>query len=183
MTRSASDLMETWLQLVAGATGVMGSSNLGLTGGRASVPPGPSGNGRDSAPGTRWTDPPPSPTHPSTGGREAAPGSPAGKSDDARVRIEVQASCPTEVFLDLRAGASRRPLRVHALRSVDADNPRLEATITRGTSPDEPSVLRVQVPPDHPPGTYHGLILDEEANRPLGALSVKVLSAANDASP
>ena len=177
MTRSASDLMETWLQLVAGATGVAGGSNFGLTGGRAQV--GPAANGRHPPERVRWTDPPPDRgTVPR--GAPPAPEPSHGDPADARLRIEVQSSRPTEVFVDLRAGASRRPLRVHALRSVETDKPRLEAKLCHGANTDEPSVLRVEVPPDHPPGAYHGLILDEEANRPLGTLTVKILPTTSD---
>lgn len=180
MTRSASDLMETWLQLVAGATGAVGSANVGWAAGRANVNPDQAGNGRPPAEPNRWTDAQREPAPPGSA-RPAGSSATTGEHDEARVRIEVQASCPTEVSLDLRAGAARRRLRVHALRSVDLDKPRLEATLTGSADGEEPSVLRVLVPSDHPPGTYHGLILDEDANRPLGTLTVKILSGPQEA--
>jgi hypothetical protein len=180
MTRSASDMMETWLQLMSGVAGA-GGTGWGMPGsGRMNG--GSPGNGQAAASGTgvRWTDPPREPARQSPTNASPAAAAPTPATEDARLRIEVSSTRPTEVFVDLRAGASSRRLRVHALRSVDSDKPRLEAVLACSATADEPAVLKIQVPQDHPPGAYHGLILDEEANRPLGTLTVKI-TAADDA--
>jgi hypothetical protein len=92
----------------------------------------------------------------------------------ARVKVEIASTRPTEVSLDLRPSAVRAQLIVHALRAVDAEMPRLSGIEFIAATDDEPAVLRIKIPARHPPGTYHGLIVDPETNTPAGSLSVRI---------
>jgi hypothetical protein len=110
-------------------------------------------------------------------GTEAATeGTPSGTrlSDGTRVRIEVASRWPTEVWLDLRPGAARGPVVVHALRAADPEVPRLEDVTFANGSADEPPILRVRIPPSQPPGVYNGLVIDPRTSRPVGTVSVRV---------
>src|SRR6185295_210262 len=77
-------------------------------------------------------------------GKPAAPVETAGER--TRVRIEVVSGQPAEVELDLRPGAERQPLVIHALRDVDPSKPRLTDVHLRPGSMDEPLTVRVRVP-------------------------------------
>jgi hypothetical protein len=178
MTRSASDLMEMWLQVVARTTG-----SAGFAQGPDSGAPATSRPGATAGVGGRWADAPRAPGTP-TDRRDGSPSAasvdgdaPGTPPDDARLRITIICASPTEVLLDLRPGASGRVLRCHALRSIDADQPKIDDLTFRPATIDEPPILAVRIPPGHPPGAYHGLILDESANRPIGALTIKVGAA------
>jgi hypothetical protein len=107
----------------------------------------------------------------------AADGTPRGaaaESDGTRVRIEVVATQPTEVSLDIRPAAATGPLLVHALRAVDPDKPRLTEVSFEAGADDEPPRLRIRVPGGQPPGVYSGLIIDERTSRPAGTVSVRI---------
>jgi hypothetical protein len=145
MARYASDFMEVWFQFVELATaGSIFRRDPGALGGQ----PAPNGAPR----------PEPAPA--------AAAQPPAG-----RVRLAVDASQPTEVALDLRADAAGRRLVVQSLRATD-HLPRL-TEVALASDGDGP-VLRIRVPPGHPAGVYHGVVVDEQTNTPAGTLSVRV---------
>ena len=95
-----------------------------------------------------------------------------------RVKIEVTASQPTEVTLDLRPDAIGRRLIVHALRAVDPEKPHVTDVGFRPEPEGQAPTLCIRVPPGHPAGVYSGVIVDEESSRPLGTLSVRVGSDA-----
>jgi len=150
MTRHASDLMEIWFQMIELAAGG------GL---RAGVRPAAAA----AAPVGHVPAPPPSPAAPAP---EAAAG--------ARMTVELASSQPAAASLDLRPGAVGAPLIVHALRAAEPDKPRLTDIELRPATDDEPLVLQVRVPADHPPGIYNGLIIDARTSRPVGTISVRV---------
>jgi hypothetical protein len=112
-------------------------------------------------------------------GRAAATATePAGSGGDAEcLRIVVVCARPTEVSLDLRPKAGGRPLVVHALRAVDPAKPALSDVVFSGEADGSPATVRVEVPADQPEGIYSGLLVDEESNRPVGTLSVRVATA------
>jgi hypothetical protein len=97
---------------------------------------------------------------------------PAGER--TRVRIEVQATQPTEVSVDILPSATRLPLVVHALRAIEPDTPRIAEVAFEAGSDDDPPRLRIRVPPGHPPGVYSGLIIDPHTSRPAGSVSVRI---------
>jgi len=88
------------------------------------------------------------------------------------MRIEVVATRPVEVALDLRPERVSGRLRAHALRSVDPRKPRLADVAVRTDGAAATPVLRIGVPDDHPAGAYEGLLLDEATNRPVGSVRV-----------
>jgi hypothetical protein len=150
MTQYASDFAAVWLQLV----------QLAATG---NGPPSgsPPGDGIERGPST---DAPPSSSERS----EVSP--PA----TTRVCIEVHATQPTEVAVDIRPDAATRPLIVHALRAVNPDTPRLDEVSFEPGSDDSPARLRIRVPTGQVAGTYSGLMIDEATSRPVGTVSVTI---------
>jgi hypothetical protein len=97
--------------------------------------------------------------------------------EGARVRIEVASPWPTAVDLDLRPGAGRQGLVVHALRAVEPEKPRLDGVEFHAAAGDEPPILRLRIPPEQPEGAYYGLLVDPETAVPAGTLSVRVTRA------
>lgn len=88
--------------------------------------------------------------------------------------IEVLATQPAAVTLDLRPTAGTGPLIVHALRDAEVEKPPLRDVAVEPATGDGPSRVRVRVPAGQPAGTYHGLIVDEATNRPVGSVSVRL---------
>jgi hypothetical protein len=162
MTQYASDFAAVWVEFIQRAAGQ---------------------NGAAPAPAGGYTGPADmaatSPT-PATAPAAAAPGVSAvvsPPSDPTRVRIEILATQPTEVSLDLRPGAAQASLLVHALRAPEADKPRLtEVSVERGVD-GEPPRLRIRVPPNQPPGIYSGLIIDASTSLPAGSVTVRIADA------
>ena len=103
----------------------------------------------------------------------AAP-EPPRRDETTRWHIEVCSTQPTEVSLDVRPNSAHRPLIVHALRAPDPQKPRLTEVAIEHGADDSPSRLRIRVPSDQPCGTYSGVIVDEQSNRPVGSVTVRV---------
>jgi len=147
MAQYSSDLMSLWFQMMGAA---MANAGMAASAPSAAAPP-----------------------PPGTAAAATVAAGAASAGEPVRVRVEVASVQPVEVGLDLRPGAGRAPLLVHALRAVDPDKPALAASAV--PDGDEGVVrLRVQVPDDHPPGVYSGLLVDERSNLPVGALSLRV---------
>jgi len=151
MLEYASDFAGVWLEFVQVAA-------------TASAPPVPAENGPAQPPATPNSDGVEKPIQPGRASEE-------GRS---RVRIEVRSTQTTEVSLDIRPGAVRSTLIVHALRAMDPDTPRLSQVTFQRESDDEPGHLRIEVPADQPPGIYNGLIIDEKTSLPVGSVSVRI---------
>jgi hypothetical protein len=150
MLQYASDFAAVWLEFVQlASTGSAARPAASASGDGSQIPPQPSAR-------------PPQETAPSE------------SSEIARVRIEMLSTHPTEVSFEIRPLAVRRPLLVHALRAVDPEKPRLTEVVFHPGSDDAPARLRIHVPADQPPGTYSGLIVEEETSRPAGSVSVRV---------
>lgn len=90
------------------------------------------------------------------------------------VRIEITASRPTDVVLDLQPSAAGRPLSVYALREKDSDTARIADVVFEPESDGAPARLRVRIPADQQPGIYNGLIVDDASGRPVGSVSVSL---------
>ena len=88
-------------------------------------------------------------------------------------RITVAARQPSEVMVELRAEGAGRRLVAHALRAPEPWKPRLDA-VEIGDAGAGATTLRINVPPAQPPGTYEGLIVDEQTSRPVGVVRVIV---------
>jgi hypothetical protein len=96
------------------------------------------------------------------------------RAQAVRVKIEIASAQPTEVTLDLRPDATGLRLIVHALRAVDPERPRLSDVGIRPGADGQPATLWIRVPPGQPAGVYSGLIVDEQSNRPVGTLSLRI---------
>jgi hypothetical protein len=122
-------------------------------------------------------------THPFSGERPEPECSPAhGEATSvtsqsrARIALQVVSARPTETTLDLRPYAFG-PLLVHALRSADAERPRITDVAYTPATDSATATIRVRVPDDLPAGTYSGLLLEPESSRPAGLLSIRVFEA------
>lgn len=91
-----------------------------------------------------------------------------------RLRITVIATRAAEVSVDLRGFDDHARLLVHALRAVDPAKPRIADVTLSRPSADESPELRIRIPDDQPAGTYSGIIVDAETNRPVGTVSVSL---------
>lgn len=156
MTQYASDLAAVWIQLV----------QLGTTGrpGPSPAPPGETASPDvDVAPAQ------------GCGATTGSPEIPSPPPATARVRIEVGATQPTEVAVDIRPDAIGRALIVHDLRTADGRTPRIRAVQFEPATADTPACVRIRVPPRHPPGVYNGMVIDERTSRPAGTVSVTII--------
>jgi hypothetical protein len=122
----------------------------------------------DAFDGVRLGTPPPAAAPSGNGSAAPEPGGPPW------LVIEVLATQPAAVTLDLRPAAGSGTLIVHALRDAEVDKPPLRDVTVERAAGDGPSRVRVRVPPGQPAGTYHGLIVDEATNRPVGSVSVRL---------
>lgn len=94
-----------------------------------------------------------------------------------RLRISVLASRATQVSVDLRSVDEGADLIAHALRAVDPAKPRI-ADITLGRpGAGNTRELHIKIPDDQPPGTYTGVIVEADTNRPAGTVSVSIPDA------
>jgi hypothetical protein len=153
MLRYASDFAAVWLDFVQLAAGNQTAPQS------AAAAPGAEGPAPETA-GKAAAAPPSS----------VAPQAP----ERASVRIEVIATQPTEVSLDLQPDAGARPLLLHALRAVDPDKPRLTEVSFEPASGGQSARFRIRVPNGQPPGHYRGLIIDEQTSRPVGSVGVRI---------
>lgn len=143
-----SELTEVWFQLVGLAAS--GQMPRGAAGPVEPAPPTtPDGSG-------------------SAGTAAATPAEPA------RVAVAVQCGRPVEVTLDLRPIPSDATIRVHDLRAVDPDKPRIADVGVERAEDGEGFQLRIRVPDDQPAGTYSGLVLNEATSLPAGSVAVRI---------
>jgi hypothetical protein len=105
---------------------------------------------------------------------EASEAPPARRPAAGGMRVEVQASRPVEVALDLRAERVTGTIRAHELRSAESGKPRLTDVAVRSDGAGKAPILRIGVPDDHPAGAYEGLLVDEGTNRAVGSVRVVV---------
>jgi hypothetical protein len=116
-------------------------------------------------------DPPPTPS----GSQSMAPveDNREGADRGIAISIEMIASQPVTVSLDLREHSEQMPLMTLGLRGVDPNKPELSDI---HIEPDEAGGIkfRIQVPPATPPGIYCGVIVDRETGGNRGTLSLHI---------
>jgi hypothetical protein len=95
-------------------------------------------------------------------------------SEDPGVRVELQATRPTEVSVDLRPLTPGARLCVQGMRAMEPGEPRLDDVTLAASGPGAPLVLRIVVPAAQPAGTYNGIVVEEETSRPVGTVSVRL---------
>jgi len=160
MLRYASDFAGVWFELMG-----MASAAAGQTPGAESDRP----KSPFEAP---FAAPPP---RPAAGENGHAPETTRATREVASpaVSIELHSTQPTEVVVDLRPKGSLQHLAVHDLRAVDPEKPRLEDVAFEADGEDRVRVL-VRIPEGQPPGTYNGVVVDDETSLPAGTLCVRI---------
>ncbi len=114
--------------------------------------------------------------------RRAAPfanGRPGGKdrSDGrgaAAISVEIEASRPIKVTLDLRPRGNGSALAVPGLFALNGDSVPLTGIAFTAIGDGAAPALRIKVPQTQTPGTYTGAVVDAETNEPCGTLSVRL---------
>ncbi len=97
-------------------------------------------------------------------------------SHGTAVSIELLASSPTQVTLNLSPKAERLFLATPGLHAMTADTPPLTDLTFIPALDNNPASLRIRVPDQHPPGLYTGVLVDRNTGLPQGTVSVRVLS-------
>lgn len=111
--------------------------------------------------------------NPAAAGPDPPPPPPRAAPEPARVGITVISGRPVEVTVEVRPPRPGAALRVHELRDVDPDKPRID-DVTLVRSPDDALALTIRVADDQPSGTYSGVVLDEQTSLPVGTVAVRV---------
>jgi len=149
MVRYVSDFSATWLEFLERTT-TDGSPGPEL-------PSQPSGG------------PAPSPEAPE-------PCVPRAAGHPLHVRVSLATDRRAEIALDLEPVPAGSRLVVHALRATALDHPAVacpritSVAFEPGTA--DTGTFRVSVPEGQPAGTYHGLVIDDAHNRPVGSLTL-----------
>ena len=89
----------------------------------------------------------------------------------ARITLDVTSKRPVEISIALQCQGAAK-LRVLDLRPDEGDAPRIRAPQLDPSG--EGWRLRISVPADQPPGTYHATIIDDAADFGVGSVTVKV---------
>jgi hypothetical protein len=88
--------------------------------------------------------------------------------------VQVDASRPVEVSLDLDAITRADRVRVHPLVSADLSHPVLEDISLLPAEGSQPIRVRIRVPAEQPEGCYSGVVFCSDRERPCGTLTVRV---------
>jgi hypothetical protein len=91
------------------------------------------------------------------------------------VSIELLASGPTQVTLNLSPKAERLFLASPGLHAMNADKPPLTDLTFLPPHDGGVACLRIRVPDQQPPDLYTGVLVDRNTGLPQGTLSVRVL--------
>jgi hypothetical protein len=163
MVQYLADFTATWAEFMdrAGASGMQ-------------TPPWPmNGLQRDMgqaarSEGTRVA--PAATAEPATGSDHPSPGR-GTPGAELRVRVDVHTRRRAQISLDLKPVPAGCSLIVHTLRASPSGGPRIEQVSFEPGAADT-GTIRVIIPDDLPAGTYSGLVVDAESNRPVGVLMV-----------
>ena len=164
MFKTASDLMAAWWAMF-GVT--LPNAAAGVGSPRPS--PGHESAWAASTPAASVAPdaPPRDSSTPSSGAERTPP-----FSIGPRVKLELASRRPVDVTVDLhRRGSSL--FRVLDLRPQSDDAPRIQGTTLEAW--DKEGVrLRLVVPDDQPPGTYHAIVLDPVLDAAVGTVTVRI---------
>jgi hypothetical protein len=103
---------------------------------------------------------------------------PRAASDPVRVTVEVSSGRPVSVTVDLRPEARGATLCAGRLHPRESSAPPLPGVELGTSDSNRGIVVRLRVGPKPPPGTYDGVIVDEQSSLPVGTISVEVQPAA-----
>jgi hypothetical protein len=160
MFRAASDFMAAWMSTMSAPMPNGGAAWPGWpSGARASEPSTP--RAQTSAPTTE------------PGAAVSANGGGAAHvSTGSRVKVEVASRRPVDVTIDLhKRGAVT--FRVLDLRPEQGDAPRIQRPQFENWDANGVR-LRLAVPDDQPSGTYHAVILDDDADCAVGTVTLRI---------
>jgi hypothetical protein len=165
MFKTASDLMATWWSVLLGVTPPNAAAGFGSQR--------PSAAGHQSA----WAA---STAAESMAGEAEPPNSSPPvdaqrtslASAGPRVRVEIASRRPVDVTVDLHRRGSAR-FRVLDLRAESGDAPRIQGTTLEAWDT-EGVRLRLAVPDDQAPGTYHAVILDPVLDSAVGTVTLRI---------
>jgi len=90
------------------------------------------------------------------------------------VTLELAASRPVQVSLELRQDSENFPLVTLGLHAVDPEKPSLTDVNFVSGQKGICGKLRIIIPDGQPAGIYSGVIVNRETGEPLGTLSVSV---------
>jgi len=161
MFKTASDLMGAWWSLL-GMPQPMGGSGVGNRRPGSTYNPSAWTTSASAEPGFGNGEPA-APIH--RGPALDAVGGPA-------VRLEISSRRPIDVTVDLRKRGVAQ-FRVLDLRAEQGDAPRIPGTTLDASDP-ELVRIRLTVPDDQPPGTYHAVILDAVQDLAVGTVTLKI---------
>lgn len=154
MLRTFADFTSLWLDLMGRAT----------SGGTAAREPGVTPAGGTAGPFSAGGAP---------GVAAASPEAQVGASP--WLTLDIESTRRTEVTVDLRPRSSDGALRVQDLRASEPGLPHIQGVVIEAVPGEDRMVIRIRVPDEQPPGTYSGIILDEQAGLPRGTISVRVV--------
>jgi hypothetical protein len=169
MVRSFSDFAGLWMDLMGrGAPGTPGAATPGVTPPAGTAGPFPASvdPGAAEVPKAVVPEAPEAPNPPGASESQTAA--------SWAFTFDIESARRIEVSVDLRPRSSGLALTVHDLRAPEPDKPRLAGVTIVGLPDEERVSIRIQVPEDHPPGVYSGIILDERTSLPRGTLSVRI---------
>lgn len=150
MTRYAAEMTSLWMEFVQLA---MGNPRAWPASGSSTVSPVPKPPHEDTRPTQE----------------------PRNETTRRRLKVIVASPYPTEVSVDLRPDAASR-LSVQSLRSATVHPPRLTTIGIEDSGADGALTLRIRVPAGQAPGLYVGSILEEETNRVVGTVTLRITS-------
>lgn len=90
--------------------------------------------------------------------------------------IEVVATQPTQVTLDLQPGSEGLNLATYGLLASDPQKPPLTDITFQPASDKTRLLLRIRVPEGQLPDTYTGVVVDKSTNLPRGTLTVRIVT-------
>ena len=163
MFRDSTRLLALWLELMSSSVDTFWGAPR--RGGPRTGRTGPTDRSPEA--------PPPSPEGDLGKG---APGQPADDTGERAVAVEITSPHPARVTVHLAPGAAREPLRPTPL-SGDPEAPLLTDVTFEPGGPDEPPVLRLRVPAEQPPGSYHGLLVEPTSQGHRGTVKVELREA------
>ena len=89
------------------------------------------------------------------------------------VAVEIQATRPVSVSVDMRENSERMPLVALGLRAIDRSKPELSA-ISIAPDPAGGIKLKICIPDESPSGTYSGVIVNSDTGESRGTLTVRL---------
>ena len=157
--RAMSDAAAAWWSLVGAPPNGFGNSSR------------PAGVNHDTA----WQAHPPAPDQTHADSRSSARGAtpPASEATSGpRLRLEVASRQPVEVTVDLQKRGLTQ-YRVLDLRAAEGEAPRIPGP---SLEPWNSGGLRLKlaVPDDQTPGTYHAVVLDPVADCVVGTITLRI---------